>query len=318
MTRNLIFYSAIAIIILVGAILPRFLHNGYFFYASFSILQFIVIGTGWNILGGYAGYINFGSSAFVGAGTYAAVAVLNAFGASLFLQIIVAAFAGAVLGLAVGYLTLRIQGVFFSIATLALTVVLETFVVNWQFVGGAGGAPALAPTSPLWFPNSVSYVWYVMLLLAVIGVICARWIEHSWIGRGLAAIRADEIAAECAGVPTLKLKLFASVISGALIAVAGAPYPYYTSYVDPSSVFSINYALNALAMPLIGGVSSWIGPVIGAGLLGTLEQAANVTISADLNLLLVGLVLVGVVALAPNGIVGVVRRLKTSRQVKRT
>lgn len=312
MNRNIIFFSCAVIIVLAGAVLPKEIHNSYVFYASFPVLQFIVIGTGWNILGGYAGYINFGSSAFVGAGTYAAVAGLNAFGAPLGVQILFAALIGALLGLALGYLTLRLQGVFFSIATLALTIVLETIVVNWQFVGGAGGAPALAPQSPLWFPNSVSYVWYVMLLLAVLGVILARWIEHSWIGRGLAAIRADEIAAECAGVPTLKLKLFASVASGALIAVAGAPFPYYASYVDPSSVFSINYALNALAMPLIGGVSSWAGPVIGAALLGAFEQVANVTLSADFNLLLVGLVLVGVVALAPNGIIGIVRRLRAS------
>lgn len=312
MNRNIIFFSCAVIIVLAGAVLPKEIHNSYVFYASFPVLQFIVIGTGWNILGGYAGYINFGSSAFVGAGTYAAVAGLNAFGAPLGVQILFAALIGALLGLALGYLTLRLQGVFFSIATLALTIVLETIVVNWQFVGGAGGAPALAPQSPLWFPNSVSYVWYVMLLLAVLGVILARWIEHSWIGRGLAAIRADEIAAECAGVPTLKLKLFASVASGALIAVAGAPFPYYASYVDPSSVFSINYALNALAMPLIGGGSSWAGPVIGAALLGAFEQVANVTLSADFNLLLVGLVLVGVVALAPNGIIGIVRRLRAS------
>ncbi len=290
-----------------GGLLPLVATNAYVFYVGFLILQYVVISTGWNILGGYAGYVNFGSSAFIGMGAYTAIAVFNAFGASLWVQISCAAVVGALCGLGMGYLTLRLQGVYFSIATLALTVVLNTAIVNWSYVGGARGATVLAPQPSIWFPSAISYVFFSMLVLAVVSVAVARWIERSWIGRGLAAIRADEIAAECAGVPTLKLKLFAAMISGGLIAMAGAPYPYYASYVDPSSVFSISYALNALAMPLIGGTSSWIGPVIGSILLGSIEQAAVVTIPAEVSLLIVGLVLIGFVVAAPNGLLGLFR-----------
>ncbi len=89
--------------------------------------------------------------------------------------------------------------------------------------------------------------------------------------------------------------------------MAGAPYPYYASYVDPTYVFSISFALNALAMPLIGGTGSWVGPIIGAILLSSIEQVALVTIPAEVNLLLVGLVLIGFVIAAPGGLLGLVR-----------
>ena len=143
----------------------------------------------------------------------------------------------------------------------------------------------------------------------IVAVVIARTIEVSRLGRGLAAIRDDEEAAAGAGVPTLKLKLFATTISGALMGAAGAPYPFYVTYVDPVSAFNLSYAVNAVAMPMIGGTFTWLGPVVGALLLGTLQQVATVTISSELNLLMVGLVLVAFVILAPDGIVGLVRKL---------
>jgi branched-chain amino acid transport system permease protein len=111
------------------------------------------------------------------------------------------------------------------------------------------------------------------------------------------------------GVPTLRLKLVATTVSGFLMGVAGAPFPYYLSFVEPISAFNLSYAVNSLAMPMVGGTTSWLGPVIGAILLGTAQQIATVTISSELNLLIVGVVLVLFVVLAPEGILGLVRRL---------
>src|SRR5690606_34479044 len=86
--------------------------------------------------------------------------------------------------------------------------------------------------------------------------------------------------------------------------MAGAPFPYYIGYIEPGSAFNLSYAVNAIAMPMIGGTTSWVGPLIGAILLGTLQQVATVTISSVLNLLIVGLLLIGFVIVAPNGLVG--------------
>src|ERR671924_478522 len=206
-------------VILAGIAFAWLRVNPYLYFAGYVILQYVVIATAWNILGGYAGYVNFGTPAFFALGAYTAVFLIRS-------------------------------------------------------------------------------------------VLVARFIERSWIGRGLAALRDNEEAAECMGVPTLRLKLFATTVSGFLLGVAGAPFPYYVTFVEPNSAFALDYAVNALAMPMIGGTTSWVGPVIGAVLLGTAAQLATVTISSEMNLFIVGVVLVAFVVLAPEGILGLVRRLR--------
>jgi hypothetical protein len=126
-------------------------------------------------------------------------------------------------------------------------------------------------------------------------------------GLGFATIRDDEAAAEASGVPTLRLKLIATALSGALMGMAGAPFPYYVGYVEPAAAFGLPYAVNAIAMPMIGGTTSWVGPLVGAILLGTLQQVATVAISSVVNLLLVGVLLVAFVIAAPIGIVGLMQ-----------
>jgi branched-chain amino acid transport system permease protein len=199
---------------------------------------------------------------------------------------------------------LRLRGVYFAIATLALAIVLQTLIINWDYLGGSRGAHVIRPAGFWIFASYVQYLFTVMLVLAVVAVAIARTIERSWLGFGLATIRDDEAAAEASGVPTLRLKLAATTISGALMGMSGAPFPYAIGFIDPASAFNLAYAVNAIAMPMIGGTGFWLGPVIGAVLLGTIQQVATVTISSAVNLLIVGVVLVAFVIIAPKGIVG--------------
>ena len=104
-------------------------------------------------------------------------------------------------------------------------------------------------------------------------VVVARAVERSWLGYGFTAIRDDETAAEATGVPTLRLKLVATGLSGALMGMAGAPLPYYVSFLEPASTFNLSYAVNTIAMAMIGGTKTWLGPLIGAVLLG--DRAAG-------------------------------------------
>src|SRR5213593_970014 len=301
-----------AVVVVAGILLASLRVNPYFYFAAYVILQYVVIATAWNILGGYAGYVNFGTPAFFALGAYTAVFLIQSMKAPLPVLIVAGGLVSALLGLGIGYLTLRLRGTFFSIATLALSVVLQTMIINWEYVGGSRGISVIRPSGPP-FGNYVVFLFTVMLGLAVVAVLVARFIERSWIGRGLAALRDNEEAAECMGVPTLRLKLFATTISGFFLGVAGAPFPYYVTYVEPSSTFDLNYAVNALAMPMIGGTTTWLGPVVGAILLGTAQQVATVTISSELNLLIVGVVLVLFVVLAPEGLTGLVRKLRRRR-----
>jgi len=296
-------------IVLAGFVLTGLVKNQYFYFAAYVILQYIVLATAWNILGGYTGYVNFGSAAFFAVGAYTTIVLIKAVNAAFPVLILAGGLVAGLLGLGIGYLTLRLRGVFFAIATLALAVVLQTVMVNWEYVGGAKGITIMRPVKVLGFTSYVEFLFVVMVLLAVGAVMLARFIERSWIGRGLAAIRDNEEAAECMGVPTLRLKLLATTVSGVLMGMAGAPFPYYVTYVEPSSAFNLDYAVNSLAMPMIGGTTTWVGPVVGAILLGTAQQVATVTISSALNLLIVGVVLVAFVMLAPEGVVGLVRRV---------
>jgi len=307
--RNAIAYWSGAVLFLVVILLMTgLIRNEYPFFAGYVILQFIVLAVAWSILGGYAGYVNFGTNAFFGIGVYTAVFLAKAFEAPLVVQIATAAAVGSLLGLGIGLLTLRMQGIFFSIATIALAIIIETTITNWRYVGGAAGIQLSRPPVTMPFDSYVKMLFFVQALLVVVAVSTARAILNSRIGRGLHELRDDELAAECTGVPTLRLKLLACVISGALMSAAGAPAAMYLQFANPDSAFNLNYYVSVLAMALIGGTAHWIGPVLGAIVLGVTQQLLAVTISSEVNVLVLGVMLVLFVVGAPNGIIGFFRR----------
>jgi branched-chain amino acid transport system permease protein len=303
-------YAFLTILAFLGLSLMNV--NEYIFFAGFVILQFVVLATAWNILGGYAGYVNFGVPAFIAVGAYSAVVLFKSISAPLVVQIIGGGILAGLLGLMVGLLTLKLRGIFFSIATVAVVFILETVVMNWRYVGGATGLQLTRPPDLWIFDTYTRMLFFVMAVLAVCSVSIARYIQDSFLGRGLRAVRDSEEAAECSGVPTLKIKLIACTISGALMGIAGAPMPMYLSYIEPTATFNLNYSISALGMPIIGGTSHWIGPVIGALLLATIQQVVTVTISNELNVLVVGVLLVLFVVLAPDGILGLIKKWKQS------
>ena len=161
---NRLFIAAALIAALVIIAASRFIPNDYVFSAAYTVLQFIILATAWNILGGYTGYVNFGSAAFFATGAYSTVFLYKALQQPpLIVMIVIGTLAAGLLGLAVGYLTLRMRGVFFAIATLALAVVLYTFVVNWDYVGGARGAYILQPrVVPFGLPRYIHLLYSAM------------------------------------------------------------------------------------------------------------------------------------------------------------
>jgi branched-chain amino acid transport system permease protein len=289
----------------------RLIASDYVFFAGYVVLQYVVLATAWNILGGYTGYVNFGSSAFFALGAYTSVFFYKLYPLPIPFLVVCGGIVSGVVGLGMGYLTLRLRGAFFAIATLALAIVLQTLIANWGYVGGSRGAYIVRAGSIPILGSYIQYLFLVMLVLATVAVTTARTIERSQLGFGFATIRDDELAAEASGVPTLRLKLIATTISGAFMGMAGAPFPYYISFLTPPSAFALDYGVNAIAMPMVGGTTSWVGPVVGAVLLAVLQQVATVTISSAVNLLIVGLLLIVFVILAPNGIIGLVRGVWT-------
>jgi branched-chain amino acid transport system permease protein len=302
------FWIVSFVVSLAFLVLTRWLiTNEYYFFAAYQVLQFIVLATAWNILGGYTGYTNFGTGAFFAVGAYSAVVLHKLTSLPVPVMMLIGGITSGIIGFGMGYLTLRLRGVFFAIATLALAIVAQTLIVNWDYVGGARGVYVIRPQHAPISGSYIQYLYSLMLALTWVSVAIARTTERSRLGLGFNAIRDDELAAEAAGVPTLRLKLIATTLSGALMGMSGAPLPYYVTYLDPASSFNLSYAVNSVAMPMIGGMTSWIGPIVGAVLLGTIQQLATVTISSALNLLIVGVLLIVFVIIAPNGIVGLVQ-----------
>ena len=213
---------AVAAAVFFGA---RHVNNDYLFFAGYTVLQFIVLATAWNILGGYTGYVNFGSAAFFALGAYSTVFFHKFYPLPIPVLIVIGGIVSAIVGFGMGYLTLRLRGAFFAIATLALAVVLQTLIVNWDYVGGSRGAYIIRPNEVAWVGPYIHYLFLLMLALVVIALTIARGIERSQLGYGFATIRDDELAAEASGVPTLRLKLIATTMSGALMGMAGLPSP---------------------------------------------------------------------------------------------
>ena len=309
------------------------LGEGYYVLVAFYILQYIVLSTAWNILGGYGGYVNFGSAGFFAIGVYSTVFFYKLLGiqklrlldlglfqitseylAYLILPaaVCLGSLCSGLVGLGTGYLTLRLRGVYFAISTLALSVVTMTLVLNWSYVGGARGTYVMKPAKVFGFANGGDFIFAFMLLLALLAIWIAKKVESNKLGAGLEAIRDDEDSAECSGVPTMRLKLQATMLSGAMMGAAGSVFPFFVTYVDPIGAFNLVHTVNSIAMPLIGGMTSWAGPVMGALLLGGVQQyfGSKNIITPELSLLFVGVLMMVFVAIAPNGLLGLWQRIR--------
>lgn len=300
------FLPAIGVIAL-GILLPQFIKISYFYFAGYIVLQYMILSTAWNLLGGYTGYVNFGVGGFYAIGAYTSAVLLLHLKANLIIAMLAGGVLSGLLGFGLGYLTIRLRGIFFAISTLAVAIIIQMIVVNWHFLGGANGLYIFRP-DPFWpFSDYLEFLFALMLFVSFLSVMTARYIEKSWIGKCFIAIRDTEEASECTGIPTFRLKLFATTLSGFMMGVAGAPFPYYITYLEPYSAMDLLITVNSLAMPLVGGTAHWLGPVIGSIFLGGAQQIITVTISSEWNLLIVGIVLIGFVILAPGGIMGLIQ-----------
>src|SRR3954449_3637519 len=158
------FWISSAVVFGLAVLMAAVVSNEYVFFAAYTVLTYVILATAWNILGGYAGYVNFGTPAFFGLGAYTAAVLYKATSAPLIVQILAAAVMSGLLGLVAGLLTLRMRGIFFAIATIALVVIMETLFINWRYAGGATGLQLLRP--PLMWPFE-SYITMLFLVMAL-------------------------------------------------------------------------------------------------------------------------------------------------------
>jgi branched-chain amino acid transport system permease protein len=276
------------------------------FYETFLylLLHAVVLATSWNILSGYSGYFSFGHGAFFGTGVYVTAALVAQYNWHFLATLPLAAGGAALLGVLLGAVVFRVRalrGELFALLTLAITFVLATIMLN-KVDGGPGiqvmtDIPKLAPS-----PSGTLYL--LMLVIAVGTVWIAHAVFYSRFGTGLFALHDDEDVAEVMGVPTYRFKLAAFCLSCALAGLAGGIHAVFVSYVTVAETFSIALAVNVVLMSALGGTRHWLGPAIGAIVITALLYGFTAGEAPVLGRALVGVILIAVIVLMPDGILG--------------
>ena len=296
----------------VAALGPVAVRDAFLLDGLILILLWGAAASAWNVAGGYAGQISLGHTAFFGLGAYSAALLGTRWDLSPWLGLLVGAVLSTIAGLSIGYLSNRLRGPYFVLATIALSQVLLIVASRWRgFTAGSEGIPV--PFRPGFWTLGIAdkRVWvYLMLGLAVLLYLVQQYLERSRRGYQLAAVREDEDAALSLGVAARRLKVIAIAVSAALTAVCGALWAQYVGFVDPFYVFSVDLSVRFALAAIIGGLGTALGPFLGSVLITTLETYLRAQFGGvgaglvGIYLIIYGCALVLVVRFVPQGLVG--------------
>jgi len=272
------------------------IRGGYTTQFLFTIFLFTTLGLGWNLLSGFTGYIDFGYAGFVGIGAYATVLPIVELGLPWYAALGIAAVVTALVGLAIGYPVLRLDGAYFAIAMLAAATALGiAFSTEYMrpITQGATGISFLSPIS-----NVQQY--YVMVGLMIAVTVLTFKIATSAYGLRLLAIREDELLAESLGVNTVRDKMVAMALHAAVAGLCGGLQALNLSYIDPASIFDIQYTEFPIIMVLFGGLGTATGPVVGGVVIGVLREVLWAQLP-HLHLAVLGTLIVVLILFLPEG-----------------
>ena len=279
-------------------------------------------GQGWNILGGYGGEFSFGHAAFFGTGAYGTAILQARCGVNAYAAFAAAIALGAAVGAIIGFLSFRsgLRGSYFALVTLAFAEVFRIVANASPLAGGSAGTLLKLDVRPenFQFASRAVYFW-IALALVTLAMVITRALERSRFGAYLVAIRENEDAAKALGVDTLTVKLRAITLSAAITAAAGAFYVQYFLFVDSNIAYGAAISVEALLAPIIGGLGTVFGPLVGALALHGLAEGAKALTgrTPGFDLALYGLLLVLVIAFAPEGVQGLAARVGRGLSLRR-
>ncbi len=290
--------------------------------ASNVVLNFLVVallialvGQGWNVLAGYGGQYSFGHAAFFGTGAYVTAILQMRYGVNAWIAFTLGIAGGALVGAAIGALAFRsgLRGSYFALVTLAFAEVLRILASVAPVTGAGVGILIALDLHPqaFQFQSRVPFYWIVLTLVAV-SLLIVRLIEQSRFGAWLVAVRENEDAARAVGVNTARVKLAAMAISAVITAAGGGFYAQYFLFIDSGIAYGPWISIAALLAPIIGGIGTVFGPLLGALVVKTLGEIAKLVTgdAPGLDLVVYGGVLILVVAFAPQGIAGLLTSLR--------
>jgi branched-chain amino acid transport system permease protein len=308
-------YGGIALAVALLACVPLVTASNVVLNFMVVVLLIALVGQGWNILGGYGGQYSFGHAAFFGTGAYVTAILQVHYGVNAWLGLIIGIAAGALVGAITGALSFRsgLRGSYFALVTLAFAEVLR-IVASVAPITGAG-VGTLVKLDLRWeafqFQNRAPFYWIILAFVAV-SLLIAKRIEGSRFGAYLVAVRENEDAAKAVGIDVLRVKLAAMTLSAAITAAGGCFYAQYFLFLDAGIAYGPWISVEALLGPIIGGIGTVYGPLLGALVVKTLGEITKLATgdAPGLDLVIYGGVLILVVAYAPRGIAGLLERYR--------
>ena len=293
--------------------MPLFVTSGVVLNTAIMMLYTALLGLSWNILAGFGGQFSFGHAVFFGTGAYAAAVLQAKFGWNAWATLPAALVLGAAVGAFIGALSFRygLRGSYFALVTLAFAEVFRILANNVEFTGAGVGimVKLRAGADNFQFGTKAGYL-YVVLAFAIAGLLVCWWLKNSRYGAWLQAVRDNEDSAKALGVNVFRVKLAAIALSGVLMAAGGVFYAQYFQYIDPGLAYGPGVSIEALLGPIVGGLGTLWGPVLGAVLLQLLGEGTRGLFenAPGVSLMLYGALLVLMVTFMPSGILGVIRR----------
>ena len=295
------------------ALLPLVSTSGVVLNTAIMMLYTALLGVAWNILAGFGGQFSFGHAVFFGTGAYAAAVLQAKLGWNAWATVPAALALGAAVGAFIGALSFRygLRGSYFALVTLAFAEVFRILANNVPFTGAGVGimVKLKAGAENFQFTGKAGYL-YVILSFVLAALLVSWWLKNSRYGAWLQAVRDNEDSAKALGVNVFRVKLGAIALSGALMAAGGVFYVQYFQYIDPGLAYGPGVSIEALLGPIIGGLGTLWGPVLGAALLQLLGEGTRGLFenAPGLSLVVYGALLVLMVTLLPGGILGALRR----------
>jgi branched-chain amino acid transport system permease protein len=304
---------------LLASAVPVFVTSNAALNFLIMALLFAFLGQAWNVLGGYAGQFSFGHAAFFGTGAYATAILQVRYGWNPWLALPAAVAAGGAVGAFMGAVSFRygLRGSYFALVTLAFAEVLRILATSAAITGGGAGLLIPLDVRPGNFQfGSRAAFYFAALALVVFGLVLSRWLEAGRFGAWLMAIRENEGSAAALGVDAFRCKLAAIVLSAAMTAAGGVFYAQYFLYLDPGIAYGPRISVEALLVPIIGGLGTAFGPILGSvvvhGLGELVSHAAGD--APGVGLMVYGLLLIVILRFLPRGLIGLVRRLAARRR----
>ena len=299
------------VILAAFVVLPVFNMSSYLLNMLIMMLLFAYLASAWNILGGFAGQHSLGNAAFVGIGAYTSTYLFNTYGISPWIGMWIGALCAGLFALFLGYSAFRfgLKGPFFLLVTIAAAQIVMLLVLNIRALGGASGinVPFKGQFPTVYQFDSKIMYYYVALGLLTLGVLVSIYISRHRLGYYLVAIRENDDAAQALGIDTFRYKLIATFLSAFLSALGGTFYAQYILFIDPESVLSLGLSIEIIVYPILGGIGTVLGPVIGAFLLYPVGELARYFwggARAGIHLLFYGAFLMLAIIYMREGVIG--------------